>query len=132
MHEINNYFYNLEILAFLICCLTSFPHKKLAVLMGEQSIFLQSSNFQGKDLRILASLSIFCFSSEKDAYPRFVVQFHNADNFILDQRVKQPTDTKIFASQMFIFKTPVQDEVTSNHERISKTYLILNITGFNT
>ena len=50
-------------------------------------------------------------SSEKDAYPRFVVQFHNADNFILDPRVKQPTDTKIFASQMFIFKTPVQNEV---------------------
>ena len=111
--KIDNYFYNLEILAFLICCLTLFLHKKLAVLMEGQFIFLQSSNFQGKDLILRTSLTIFFFiSSEKDAYPRFVVQFHNSDIFHLDQRVKQPTDVKIFASQMFIFKTPVQDEVT--------------------
>lgn len=51
-------------------------------------------------------------SSEKEAYPRFVVQFHN-DNFILDERIKQPTEVKIFAYQIFIFKTPVQDEVGS-------------------
>ena len=49
------------------------------------------------------------FSSEREVYPRFVVQFHN-DNYILDERVKQPHDIKIFASQMFIFKTPVQNE----------------------
>ena len=42
-------------------------------------------------------------------YPRFVVQFHN-DNYILDERIVQPNDIKIFASQMFIFKTPVQNE----------------------
>ena len=55
------------------------------------------------------------FSSEKEAYPRFVVQFHN-DNFILDERIKQPTEVKIFAYQIFIFKTPVQDEVGSSKE----------------
>ena len=42
-------------------------------------------------------------------YPRFVVQFHS-DNFTLDERVKQPSEVKIFASQLFIFKTPVQNE----------------------
>jgi len=48
-------------------------------------------------------------TSEKDAYPRFVVQFHN-DDPILDDRIRQPEDIKIFASQIFVFKTPVQDE----------------------
>ena len=57
------------------------------------------------------------FSSEREVYPRFVVQFHN-DNYILDERVKQPHDIKIFASQMFIFKTPVQNE-----EHIREIYL---------
>ena len=56
---------------------------------------------------------MFCYlSSEKEAYPRFVVQFHN-DNYVLDERIKQPKDVKIFAYQIFIFKTPVQDEVES-------------------
>ena len=61
----------------------------------------------------MAAVNTLTFSSEKEAYPRFVVQFHN-DNFILDERVKQPSDVKIFAYQIFIFKTPVQDEVERN------------------
>jgi hypothetical protein len=56
-------------------------------------------------------------TSEKDAYPRFVVQFHN-DDPILDDRIRQPDDIKIFASQIFVFKTPVQDE-----EAIRQIYL---------
>lgn len=56
-------------------------------------------------------------TSEKDAYPRFVVQFHN-DNFVTDERIRQPEDVKIFASQIFVFKTPVQDE-----ESIRQIYL---------
>eukprot|EP00092_Neocalanus_flemingeri_P022305 GFUD01024187.1.p1 GENE.GFUD01024187.1~~GFUD01024187.1.p1 ORF type:complete len:836 (+),score=195.53 GFUD01024187.1:63-2570(+) len=56
-------------------------------------------------------------SSEKDAHPRFVVQFHN-DSFTTDERIRQPEDVKIFASQIFVFKTPVQDE-----ESIRQIYL---------
>lgn len=54
---------------------------------------------------------------EKQAYPRFVVQFHN-EGFILDERVQQPEDVKIFAGQIFVFKTPVQNE-----ESIKQIYL---------
>lgn len=56
-------------------------------------------------------------TSEKDAFPRFVVQFHS-DNFAMDDRIRQPDDIKIFASQIFVFKTPVQDE-----ELIRQIYL---------
>ena len=45
-----------------------------------------------------------------------MVQFHS-DNFVLDERIKQPTEVKIFAYQIFIFTSPVQDEVRSSVSR---------------
>ena len=61
------------------------------------------------DKRLCKCNFVLYFSSEKEVYPRFVVQFHN-DHYVLDERVRQPTDVKIFAAQLFIFKTPVQNE----------------------
>ena len=78
------------------------------------------NNFWNLTYLILVGKRLFIniyFSSEKDVFPRFVVQFHN-DGYVLDARVKQPLDVKIFASQLFIFKTPVQDE-----ESIRQIYL---------
>ena len=49
-------------------------------------------------------------ASEKECYPRFVVQFRPGDVAQLDERVRQPTDVKIFAGQVFVFQTPVQEE----------------------
>ena len=49
-------------------------------------------------------------ASEKECYPRFVVQFRLGDVAQLDERVRQPTDVKIFAGQVFVFQTPVQEE----------------------
>lgn len=63
-------------------------------------------------------------SSEKDAYPRFVVQYGN-DISVTDERIKQPSDVKIFASQMFIFKTPTQDEVDLFHDLVQIDFLSL-------
>ena len=83
--------------------------------MDGQYISPLNSDCQGKPICIIRDgvyLILANLSSEKEAYPRFVVQFHN-DNFILDERIKQPTEVKIFAYQIFIFKTPVQDEVGS-------------------
>ena len=48
--------------------------------------------------------------SDKEVYPRFVTVFPGKGTYSLDDRIVQPTEVQIFAQQMVIFQTPMQND----------------------